>query len=109
MKYYRQEKRDALLPFEKLSTRRMFHEQPPTVDVLPAVESRLLESEWDSACHDYSEEAIPERDPAYRLPVGTGCEQATVEAVSTEVRRELARRLQELGMSPARATFVASL
>jgi hypothetical protein len=109
MKYYHQEKHDALLPYEKLSTRGTFHEQAPTVDVRPAVERRLPKSEWDSACRDYSEEAIPERDPAYRLPVGMSYEQATVEAVSAEVRRDLERRLQELGMSRAKATFVASL
>jgi hypothetical protein len=108
MKYYQQEKHDALLPYGKLSTRGMFHEQP-TADVRPAVERRLPKSEWDSGYHDYSEEAIPERDPAYRLHIGTGYEHATVEAVSAEVRRDLARRLQELGMSGARATFVASL
>jgi hypothetical protein len=56
-----------------------------------------------------SEEAIPERDPAYRLPVETGYEQVTVEAVPLEVRLELARQLQELGMSAARAAAVASL
>jgi hypothetical protein len=60
-------------------------------------------------CRDYSEEAIPERDPSYRLADGTGHEQATIEAISTEVRRDLARRLQELGMSWARAAFVAGL
>jgi hypothetical protein len=60
-------------------------------------------------CRDYSEEAIPERDPAYCLPAGTGYEGATIEAVSAEVRRDLARRLQELGMSRGRAAFVAGL
>jgi hypothetical protein len=109
MKYYHQEKHNALLPYGKLSTRGMFYEQAPTVDVRPAVETCRPKSERDSAYRDYSEEAIPERDPAYRLPVGTGYEQATVEAVSAEVRRDLARRLQELGMSRTRATFVASL
>jgi hypothetical protein len=60
-------------------------------------------------CCDYSEEAIPERDPAYRLPDGTECGEPTVEAVSAEMRLDLARRLQELGMSTSRAAFVASL
>ncbi len=61
------------------------------------------------ACHDYAEEAIPERDPAYRLPPGTDYEVRTIEAVSAETRVSLARRLQELGMSRARAAFVVSL
>jgi hypothetical protein len=60
-------------------------------------------------CHDYGEEAIPERDPAYRLPPGTDYEARTIEAVSAEVRADMARRLQELGMSRARAALVASL
>ena len=58
---------------------------------------------------DYSEEAIPERDPDYRLPRGTDYEARTVETVSAELRLELARRLQELGMSRARAAVLASL
>jgi len=101
MRYYYQEKRDALLPSENPCTPRTFHQQATTADVRPEVER-------DGACHDYSEEAIPERDPAYDLPVGTGSE-PTVTVVSAEVRREMARRLQELGMSRARATLVASL
>jgi hypothetical protein len=56
-----------------------------------------------------SEEAIPERDPAYQLSSGTDHEELTVEAVSPEVRLELAHRLQQLGMSRDRALFVASL
>jgi hypothetical protein len=59
--------------------------------------------------HDYAEEAIPERDPAYRLPPGTDYESRTIEAVSAEIRADMARRLQELGMSRARAALVASL
>jgi hypothetical protein len=59
--------------------------------------------------HDYSEEAIPERDPGYQLPVGTGCDEATVAAVSPEVRLDLAHQLEQLGMSRARALAVASL
>jgi hypothetical protein len=61
------------------------------------------------ACHDYGEEAIPERDPAYRLPPGTDYESRTIEAVSAEIRADMARRLQELGMSRSRAALVASL
>lgn len=58
---------------------------------------------------DYSEEAIPERDPAYGLFDGTLHEEQTVDEVPADVRRALARRLVQLGMSPARAAMVASL
>ena len=58
---------------------------------------------------DYSEEAIPERDPAYRLPVATWYEEETIEVVTAEKRLDMARRLQLLGMSRARAAAVASL
>ncbi len=58
---------------------------------------------------DYSEEAIPERDPAYRLPDGTCNDTRTVEQLPAAERLALIRRLEELGMSPARAAFVASL
>jgi hypothetical protein len=58
---------------------------------------------------DYNEEAIPERDPAYRLPHGTSCEEPTVEVISAELKRDLARHLQLLGMSRTRAAIVASL
>jgi hypothetical protein len=59
--------------------------------------------------YDYSEEAIPERDPAYRLPDGTDYAEPTVEAVSAEERLDLARCLERLGMSPSRAAIVARL
>ena len=58
---------------------------------------------------DYSEEAIPERDPGYCLPAGTDYQGPTVEAVSEENRLELARHLRQLGMSRARSEFVANL
>jgi hypothetical protein len=58
---------------------------------------------------DYAEEAIPERDPSYRLPHGTSYEQPTVEAMSAELRFELTCRLQQLGMSQARAAAVVCL
>jgi hypothetical protein len=58
---------------------------------------------------DYSEEAIPERDPAFRLPAGTDHEEPTVADLSEEERRSLARVLEELGMSRARAAAVACL
>ena len=58
---------------------------------------------------DYSEEAIPERDPAYRLPDGTAGETQTVEHLTAAERRALARCLEQLGMSRARATILAWL
>ena len=58
---------------------------------------------------DYSEEAIPERDAAYRGFDGTLHEEQTVDDVPADVRRALARRLEQLGMSAARAAMVASL
>jgi hypothetical protein len=109
MKYYGEKKRDALFPYERFLSVGEFNEQALTADVLLAIERRPPTSESESAPYDYSEEAIPERDPAYRLPVGADSEEATVEVVSAEVRLELARRLHELGMSRARATIVASL
>jgi hypothetical protein len=58
---------------------------------------------------DSSEEAIPERDPSYRLPDATAYELPTVDHLPAAERRALARRLEELGMSRARATVAAWL
>jgi hypothetical protein len=58
---------------------------------------------------DFSEEAIPERDPAYRMQDGTLHQEQTVDDLTGAMRFDLARRLQELGMSAARAAMVASL
>ena len=58
---------------------------------------------------DFSEEAIPERDPAFRLSGGTVSGEPTVEEVSATMRQDLARRLEQLGMSRARATALANL
>jgi hypothetical protein len=58
---------------------------------------------------DYSEEAIPERDPAYRLPGGTVPEEQTVDAMPPHLRAGLARQLMQLGMSEARAMAVVSM
>ena len=66
-----------------------------------------LENEQTGA--DYSEEAIPERDPAYRLCDGTLSESQTVEYLPAAERLALARRLEQLGMSRARATIVSRL
>jgi hypothetical protein len=66
-------------------------------------------AEHEQDCTDYSEEAIPERDPAYRPPDGTLHEAQTVDVVPAEVRLALRRCLEELGMSAARAAAVAAL
>ena len=66
-------------------------------------------SKDEDAVIDYSEEAIPERDPAYRPLDDTLYKAQTVEVVPAEVRLALARRLEQLGMSGARAAMVASL
>jgi hypothetical protein len=58
---------------------------------------------------DYSEEAIPERDPAYCLPVGTSYDETTIEVVSKEERLEFVRQLRQLGMSYNRAFVLAIL
>jgi len=67
------------------------------------------EEELDALCTDYSEEAIPERDPAYRLADGTRYETKTIEYIPAFERIALARYLEKLGMSPARAAFVVNL
>jgi hypothetical protein len=109
MQYFHFQKRDALDPSAKLLVGGECNEQRLTADALSAGETRLPKPNSEGTSRDYSEEAIVERDPAYRLPEGTGCEQPTVEAVSAEVRQDLARRLHELGMNRAREAAVPSL
>jgi hypothetical protein len=58
---------------------------------------------------DYSEEAIPERDPAYRTSDGTMHEEQTIDEISAVMRIALARQLVQLGMRSSRAAMVASL
>ena len=58
---------------------------------------------------EYSEEAIPERDPSFQLPGDTDYQAPTVEVVSAEVRLDLARRLEQLGMSRSKAVALARL
>ena len=57
----------------------------------------------------YGEEAIPERDPAYRVGVGTLQDEQTVDELSAEMRLTLVGQLVALGMSPSRAAMMASL
>jgi hypothetical protein len=58
---------------------------------------------------DFSEEAIPERDPAYQLCDGTVADTQTVEHLSAAERLAIARQLEELGLTPARAAALASM
>ena len=74
------------------------------------VQERFQQSaKGDGTAIDYSEEAIPERDPAYRSLDDTLCKAQTAEVVPAEVRLSLARSLEQLGMSGVRAAMVASL
>jgi hypothetical protein len=57
----------------------------------------------------YSEEAIPERNPEYRMGSGTLNDEQTVDEISPEMRIALVRRLVQLGMCASRAALVASL
>jgi hypothetical protein len=109
MRYYHAEQRHALHRYETLLSAEIFQGQLPTAEVLLAVPSCPPQSKSQNACRDYSEEAIPERDPAFRLTGGTDYEQPTVEVVSAAARLDLARRLEQLGMSRTKAAAVASL
>src|SRR5262245_39043370 len=109
MKYNHQEPGHSLLPDHKLSPEGIFQGQLSTAYDLLAAERWPPETNSQSAYRDYSEEAIPERDPAFRLPGGTDHAEPTVEAVSAAVPLDLARRLEQLGMNSARAAAVASL
>ena len=92
MNCHEEEKRDALVPYEKL-----------LLGVPSADDQRTR------TCTDYSEEAIPERDPAYQLPRGTLYETQTVEFMPQAKRLALVQRLMQFGMSASRAALVASL
>jgi len=98
MKYHKGNGLEALPPYE-----------PATTDLGLAADWLLTSSKDQQACIDYSEEAIPERDPAYRLLDGTLHEAQTVEILPAAERQALARCLEQLGMSAARAAMVASL
>lgn len=109
MKYHEEAKLGALLPYETLLTAGKFNEEPVTADI-PLAGNRLPPNSRDQrTCTDYSEEAIPERDPAYQLPDGTLYETQTVEVMPAAARLALARCLEQLGMSASRAAMVASL
>ena len=109
MKYPKEEKLDSFPLYNRFLAAGELNEAPATADLLLAGD-RLLPSSTDQRiCTDYSEEAIPERDPAYRLSDGTLSETQTVEYMPAAERLALARCLQQLGMSRAKAAVVASL
>jgi hypothetical protein len=109
MKYHDHEKRGALLAYEITHTPEKFNQEPAAAG-LPLASDRLVPDTNDQrASIDYSEEAIVERDPAYRLADATLNETQTVEHVPAAERLALARRLEQLGMSAARAAIVANL
>jgi hypothetical protein len=109
MKHHAEEKPDAFLPSEMDLAAGKFHEEPATID-MAFVSHKLLVSSTDrEICTDYSEEAIPERDPAYQLGHGTYSETQTIEHLPAARRLALARCLEELGMSATRAALMASL
>ncbi len=109
MKYPEEKKPDAVLPPEEFLARGESKEAPATAE-LPRAGVRLLPASNDQPGGiDYSEDAIPERDPSYRLPGGTLSETRTVEHLPAAERLALARCLEQLGMSRARALIVASL
>ena len=83
--------------------------EPATSDLRVAGDGLLRSANDLQSNTDYSEEAIPERDPAYQLSKGTVYETQTIEQVSPAERLALARCLEELGMSRERAMMVASL
>jgi hypothetical protein len=92
---------DALLPYETFRAADTLQEAQPTTDLANGKDPRVRA--------DYSEEAIPERDPAYHLSDGTLSETLTVEHMTATKRLALIRCLEQFGMSRARAVAVASL
>jgi hypothetical protein len=68
-----------------------------------------LNSKGERSSTDYSEEAISERDPAYRTLDGTLYDTQTIDDMRSDERLALARCLEQLGMSAVRAALVANL
>jgi hypothetical protein len=109
MKYHEEAKRGVLVRQEKVPAAGKFNEQPATTELTLAGDRLLPNGPDRQTITDYSEEAIPERDPAYQLPDGTHCEPQTVEYVNAAERLALARCLEQLGMSAPRAAIMARL
>jgi hypothetical protein len=104
MKSHEEKTRDGLCSCELVRTAAKPNEEPATAGLPLAGDGQAQRT-----VTDYSEEAIPERDPAYQLPDGTLHETRTLEYLPRAERLALARRLEQLGMSAARAAMVASL
>jgi hypothetical protein len=109
MKYHEEKTRDELFSCEKVGTAGKSNGEPVTAGLTLAGDRRLPNGQDQQTFIDYSEEAIPERDPAYQLPDGTLHESGTIEYLPRAERLALARCLEQLGMSAARAALVASL
>jgi hypothetical protein len=99
----------ALFSYESIRAAGQLNDVSATVDFPLAADTLLPSSKGRPICTDYSEEAIPERDPAYHPSDATLYETQTFAHNSTTERLALARCLEKLGMSRARATVVASL
>jgi hypothetical protein len=85
----------------------MKHLEETQLDVLLLYERFLAAAKPTRT--DYSEEAIPERDPAYQLSDGTSYDTQTVAQIPAAERLALADCLEQLGMNRARAAVMASL
>ena len=109
MKYPNAEELVTLLQYKRLLAAGELKEATATADMLLASDTLLPSSIDQRICTNYSEEAIPERDPAYRLSDGTLSETQTVEYMPAAERLALARCLEQLGMSHAKAAVVANL
>jgi hypothetical protein len=106
MQYRNKNKSNAFHQWANVLIARRFSDPASRV---PLKGERHPPSRSARACRDYSEEAIPERDPTFQLPCDTDYQAPTVEVVSAEARLDLARRLEQLGMSRTKAAALASL
>jgi hypothetical protein len=109
MKYPNAEELVTLLQYKRLLAAGELKEATATADMLLASDTLLPSSIDQRICTNYSEEAIPERDPAYRLSDGTLDETQIVKHMPAAERLALARCLEQLGMSRAKAAVVANL
>jgi hypothetical protein len=109
MNYHEKQQGDMLLSGAMVTPPGKSRGEHVTVGLPLTVDGVLPSAQPERGCSDYSEEAIPERDPAYCLPEGTVHETLTVEYVPAAERLALLRCLEQLGMSAVRAAMVASL
>jgi hypothetical protein len=109
MKYADKQKVGSVLVHERLLPAEQFNDVPVMVDLPFAADTLLPDSQDHEICADYSEEAIPERDPAYQLSDATLYETQTCAHIPAAERLALARCLAQLGMTAARAAMISSL